>query len=79
MPETQNFDPVSFDGVHDNYRTFDEGAKVGSFANTMSRFWKCTQHLDPATKACDESLCGHAAIFRDKIADFDKVRFCPSG
>jgi hypothetical protein len=79
MLETQNLDPVRFDRVHDNYGTFDEGAKVGSFANTMSRFRKCTQHLDPATKARDESLCGHRAIFRDKIADFEKVRFCPSG
>jgi len=35
MPETQNLDPVSFNRVHDNYRTLDEGAKVGSFPNVL--------------------------------------------
>jgi hypothetical protein len=58
VPETQNFDPVGFERVHDNYRTFDEGAKIGSFSNTMSRFRKCAQHLEPLTKPCYESLCG---------------------
>jgi hypothetical protein len=46
MPETQNFDPVGFKRVHDNYWTFDEGAKIGSFSNPMSRFRKCIAAFD---------------------------------
>jgi len=68
MPETQNFDPVGFKRVPNNYRTFDEGAKIGSFSNTMSCFRKCAQHLDPLTMPCYESLCGPQGIFGDKIA-----------
>jgi hypothetical protein len=70
MPETQNFDPVGFKRVHDNYRTFDEGAKIGSFfeydvplpemRNTSIR-WR--------SRATNRSAA--QSIFGDKIADFD--------
>jgi len=63
MPETQNFDPVGFKRIHDLFRI------------RMSRFRKCAEYLEPLTKPCYESLRPHG-IFRDKISDFDKVRFC---
>jgi hypothetical protein len=79
MPETQNFDPVGFKRVHDNNGTFDKCADVGSFSNTMSRFGKFAQYLNPVAKPSYVSLCRGRVIFSDKIADLDKVRFCLSG
>ena len=70
MPETQNFDPVGFKRVHDNYRTFDKCAKIGSFSNTMSRFGINPLRSRPTNRSAAKG------IFSDKIADFDKVRFC---
>jgi hypothetical protein len=79
VPETQNFDPVGFKRVHDNNGTFDKRADVGSFANTMSRFGKFAQYLNPVAKPSYVSLRRGRAIFSDKFADLDKVRFCLSG
>jgi hypothetical protein len=79
MPETQNFDPVGFKRVHDNNRTFDKCADVGSIWNTMSRFGKFAQYLNPVAKPSYVSLCRGGVIFSDKIADLDKVRFRLSG
>jgi hypothetical protein len=79
MPETQNFDPIGFKGVHDNNRTFDKCADVGSFSNTMSRFGKFAQYLNPVAKPSYVSLSRGRVIFCDKIADLDKVCFCLSG
>src|ERR1700719_5250603 len=79
MPETQNFDPVGFKRVHDNNGTFDKCADVGPFSNTMSRFGKFAQYLNPVAKPSYVSLCRERVIFSDKIADLDKVRFCLSG
>jgi hypothetical protein len=79
MPETQNFDPVGFNRVHDNNRTFDKCADVGSLSNTMFCSRKFAQYLDPVAKPSYVSLCRQRVIFSDKIADLDKVRFCLSG
>jgi hypothetical protein len=79
MPETQNFDPVGFQRVHDNNGTLDKCAHVGSFSNTMSRFGKFAQYLNPVAKPPYVSLCRGTVILSDKIADLDKVRFCLSG
>jgi hypothetical protein len=54
-------------------------ADVGSFSNTMSRFGKFAQYLNPVAKPSYVSLCRGRVIFSDKIADLDKVRFCLSG
>ena len=72
MPETQNFDPVGFDRVHDNNRTFGKCADVGSFSNTMSRFGKFVQYLKPVAKWSYVSLCRGRVIFSDKIADLGR-------
>jgi hypothetical protein len=79
MPETQNFDPVAFNRVHDNNRAFDKCADIGSVSNTMSRLGKFAQYLNPVAKSSYVSLCRGRVIFGDKIADLDKVRFCLSG
>jgi hypothetical protein len=73
MPEMQNFDPLGFKRVHDNYRTFDEGAKIGSFSNTNPEMRATPRSIDEAVLRI--ALRPHG-IFGERISDFDKVRFC---